>query len=217
MYPALSELMQLPRTASFAFAMLVLVACSSSKTAVDQSKDGILYEGNCDKAACADLDRPETDCTTTAPRFTCSDKGGACAITYECPSPDDPGAAVSFAPCADQECGAKPTTGAEAGCASGQKFTGASCGKLNGASTCKWHPGCATLGEPIAVDPAKLGPACSGSNPPCPSDKPHCVVLPLETGIEGAHCVADPCGIVGCPASQCAILESYPEQIACDR
>lgn len=196
---------------------LVFAACGS-QDGIDQSKSEIVYEGSCQKADCADLERPETDCTDTAPRFTCSDQHGACALSYVCPSPDDPGAAVSFSPCADAECGPKPTNEAEAGCASGQTFTDASCGKLNGSSTCQWAPGCVTLGEPILVDPAAVGPACGlETNTTCPPDQPHCVVLPLETGIDGAHCLADPCALIGCPTDSCIILSSYPGKVGCER
>ena len=195
--------------------MLLLAACSNGH-GLDQSKGEIVYEGQCDESACAGLERPETDCTNTAPRFTCSGQRGACAIRYDCPSPGDPTAAISFSPCADAECGVAPTNEAEAGCKSGQVFTGAACGRQNGASVCAWHPGCYTLGPPIAVNPADLGPSCGwATSEPCPEDKRYCTLMPRETGLEGAYCVADPCATLRCTEPRCSIQSSYPGEVLC--
>lgn len=195
---------------------LALWACNDSNDTLGETQSEILYEGNCVKADCADLERPETNCTDTAPRFTCSDERGTCALSFECPSSDDPGAAVSFSPCADEECGERPTTAEAAGCAAGKKYTGATCGKLNGSSTCKWAAGCVTVGEPIPVDPADVGPACGNeTNLQCPADKPECASLPIETGIQGPHCFAGPCALLDCPGGACITLESSPPIIRC--
>lgn len=191
------------------------LACSTSDPGVSRAE--IVYEGQCTKASCADLTRPDTDCTDTAPLFTCSDSGGQCAFSYRCPSPDEPNAAVSFSPCDDADCGAKPTTGDEAGCAAGTKFTGATCGKLNNAKTCKWNPGCVVLGAPIPIDASKVGPACGNADAAvCPTGS-QCVSLPLETGVEGAHCIADPCALIACPDAKCITSGSYPGSVSCER
>ncbi len=207
--------MNVARTFPFALPLIWLVACGGSEE-VEQSQTEIVYEGNCDKAACADLDRPDTDCTETAPIFKCTDVRGTCAITYECPAKDDPLAAVSMAPCADEECG-PPRTAAEAGCGENQRHSPGICGRLNNAKECKWHDSCVTLGPPL--DESMLGPECgAGADAgPCPADKPQCVSLPPSPNVDGPRCVADPCAVIGCPASRCSIMESWPLQVACER
>lgn len=203
---------------SLTLAGVVLAACGGSST--DSSQAEYVYDGACTKEACADLQRPDTDCTETAPLFKCSAAAdGQCAFSYTCPSKDDPGAAVSFSPCDDAACGPKPTTGAEAGCAEGTEYTGATCGRLNNAKSCKWEPGCAKLGKPIPVDPSKVGAACGIEGDvvqQCPQGE-ECLVLPLETGVRGAHCFTDACSLLGCPGNECITLDSFPGQISCMR
>jgi hypothetical protein len=193
-----------------------LVACTSSSTGVSQAD--IVYDGACTKQACADLTRPDTDCTETAPLFKCSPtSAGACAFTYTCPSKDDPGAATSFSPCSDEECGTKPTTAAEAGCATGAELTGSTCGRLNNQKVCAWQNGCVVVGAPIAIDASKVGPVCGAeTDAPCATGA-ECVTIPLETGVRGAHCIADPCGLLGCSDESCIILDSFPGQVECTR
>jgi len=193
---------------------LTALACSTGEaTGVGSSE--ILYDDTCTKELCADLPRPDTDCTDTAPRFTCSAaRDGQCAFSFTCPSKDDPGAAVSFSPCDDAECGTKPTTAAEAGCEAGKEFTGATCGRLNGSKTCAWASGCVALGPRIDIDESKVGAECGLDAATCPTGA-QCVVLPLETGVRGAHCIDDPCSLLGC-VDTCIMLDSYPGQVSCE-
>ena len=203
--------------ATLGFAGLAAVAACSND-GVDSSQATIQYAGSCTKADCADLERPDTNCTDTAPLFTCGEAAnGTCGLTFRCPDSNEPGAAVSISPCDDAECGAKPTNAAEAGCATGREYTGSMCGKLNGSKTCTWQNGCAKLGEPIDIDESKVGAECGieddGGIVQCPSGQ-ECVTLPLETGVRGAHCIADPCALLGCE-DECITATSYPGQVSC--
>lgn len=202
---------------AFGFA---LVACNGSSSAGDLGGDtpntdtaaGYLYLGACTPSVCNDLPVAEIGCASGQPEYVCSARSnGQCAIDVRCPSssPDD---TVSFAPCEDSQCGPKPGNPAEA-CPSGYEWTGSQCGSLNGAA-CAWANGCYPPKEPLTVDQSKIGKAC-GLDVSC--DAPEsCVTLPRESGVEGAHCIADPCAAISCPTDRCMILESYPGQVRCE-
>ena len=197
---------------------LCLVACNGSTDsdppAGGGSNDiasGYLYLGACTPDACAALPVPEIGCAEGQPEYVCSARtGNECSITVTCPGASDADRSVSFGHCEDAECGPKPGTPAEA-CPAGYEWGGSTCGSLDGAA-CAWANGCYEKKEPITVDPNAVGKAC-GVDVQC--DAPQsCAVMPPETGIEGAHCYADPCAALQCPG-ECIIQESYPGQVRC--
>ena len=107
------------------------------------------------------------------------------------------------------QCGPTPT-GPEAACPTGYSWSAPQCGKLNG-DACAWGNHCAKDVAKSDVDETKLGKVCDANSGPCDGTE-QCVALP---GVDVAHCVQDPCGLIGCPADKCISLDSYPAQVRC--
>ncbi len=188
---------------------LVLGACGAQPASpADDGASSLTFQGNCDRRVCADLPRPEIGCEHGAPKFVCAEGADTrCAIRAECPSADEPNPAVSMFPCDEAECGPKPTTPEEA-CGPDRVWGGSTCGKLNG-NACAWHSGCVPHND--RLDRSKIGEPCDQQARNCP-EPAQCLTL---RGLQGAHCIADPCGALAC-AGNCLVLESEPPQYVCE-
>lgn len=194
---------------------LTTVACggTTDDAAPKDAVADLLYVGACTPADCDGQPVSEIGCAEGQPQYVCSAKGGnACSVDVECPAAD-PDGTVSFAPCEDAQCGPTPTA-PEAECPEGYAWRSAQCGSLNGGA-CAWANSCTKVPTPgTTVDPSKVGAAC-GVDVQCTKAGEQCVVLPEDSGIEGAHCVANPCELLGCSADKCLQRESYPAQVSC--
>lgn len=170
---------------------------------------GLRYEGVCTKDVCRDLPVPTLGCQTGAPKYVCTAHDEAhCAVEARCPGPDEPNPAQSMFPCEETECGPKPTTAAEA-CPVDFVWGGSTCGKLNG-NACAWVHGCMPQNEDL--DWSEIGSVCDQAQPACPEGQ-GCLTLP---GLQGAHCIGDPCAALSCPVERCVVLESSPPQYLCE-
>lgn len=74
----------------------------------------------------------------TPPSSGTSSKAACVEVASACTWKASPDTSVSFRPCADAECGAKPDASV---CPSGTTFSGATCGSEN-EGRCAWHSAC---------------------------------------------------------------------------
>ena len=188
-----------------------LVACHEAAPAAGTSDEraGLRYEGACTRDVCKELPVPDLGCEWGAPIHVCIARNGdECAVEARCPGADDPNSAQSMSPCDDAECGPKPTTATEA-CPGDLVWGGSTCGKLNG-NACAWVHGCTPPNENL--DWNEIGPDCDQAQPACP-ERQECLTL---AGLQGAHCIGEPCAALSCPAERCVVLESSPPQYVCE-
>lgn len=202
-----------------AISLGALVACGSTTPAPGTPGDtdtaaGYLYVGACTPSVCDGLPVQEIGCPSGQPEYVCSARpNGQCGIDVKCPAnASNPDQSVSFGFCEETQCGPKPGSPADA-CPTGYAWTSSQCGSLNGGA-CAWANGCYPPKDPLTVDQSKIGKACGLDIGNCEAPE-GCVTLPPESGVTGAHCIADPCAAISCPTDKCIILESYPGQVQC--
>lgn len=195
---------------------LFVAACGGSADGVpgdstpNTASADLLYVGACTPAEC-DGPVPELGCADRPGEYVCSaSNGAACSIHLECPAGgDDPDQSTSFAACEDAECGASPSEPVT-DCPAGYSWSAPRCGSLDD-NACAWGTQCTKKPAARRIDATKLGKACDASSGPCDGSQ-QCVSF---EGVEGAHCVQDPCALLACPADKCVSMESYPVQVRC--
>lgn len=106
----------------------------------------LIYEEPCSVAECEAVERPAGNGV-----HRCSRAFEAGACRWETRGPDE---AVSFSPCDEPRCGARPDVACPAGLVRG----GYTCGSEND-EACRWHTSCGVPPSDVPCDPEQCGPA----------------------------------------------------------
>ncbi len=155
------------KTLLLTFASLSLVAaCSGAETSpapapapapssasptdppVGKTGQALVFTAPCESGSCADASASADGATRCAPD---PKKSGTCAWAPP-PGSNDPNGTVSYSPCPDKMCGARPSPA----CPPGTTFASATCGSEND-SACTWTTHCAA---PRSTTPCKSQSGC---------------------------------------------------------